>query len=153
MSESHNREKHTRGSQWDHKNLRPSWISTQHTSQVIFWGWPTAHDIQVGDKQYELGNERGADGNLFMNIPNHPSLQEIISLTQDREGWKRMMESHIPEDKQEPLAKNKTDRWVDNDLNTVWVSHVPDVSIRVIPHTQICINHPNHNTLHEHTYP
>ena len=51
-------------------------------------------------RQHEIGSE----GNLFMDVPCHLPLQDIVAIAQDREEWKRMMTARIPQDRKQPKA-------------------------------------------------
>ena len=41
----------------------------------------------------------GSEGNLFMDVPPHLTIEEIVTLAQDRNVWKRMTAMRIPHDK------------------------------------------------------
>ena len=45
-------------------------------------------------RQHEIGSE----GNLFMDVPVHLTLEETIAAAQDRKKWKDMMAAQIPQD-------------------------------------------------------
>ena len=76
-------------------------------------------------QQYKLGSE----GNLFMDVPPHFTLEETIELAQDRTEWKMMMAVCIPQDKvgktTRPTTRNGPGRWFGHGADAVWISPPP----------------------------
>ena len=84
-------------------------------------------------RQHEMGQE----GNLFMDVPHHLSITQTIALAQDRNEWKRVMESRIPQEQRRSKSRNtettpaptnapliatprKTGRWFGHGADAVW---------------------------------
>ena len=81
-------------------------------------------------RQHEMNHE----GNLFADVSHNLSLVQIIELAQDRDEWKKVMASHIPQEKSSATPSRTQGRWFGHGLDTVWIGpepHIPPTSAEI----------------------